>query len=75
VIVGKKRRMRKENKKNNCEEKKVKISRKRKMRREELGGKGMWHECGKKWAYPVKKVINFPVPRRDVTFQTLPGRE
>jgi hypothetical protein len=25
--------------------------------------------------YTGKKVINFPVPRGDVTYQTLPGRE
>ncbi len=25
--------------------------------------------------YTVKKVIFFPVPSRDVTYQTLPGRE
>jgi hypothetical protein len=25
--------------------------------------------------YTVKKVIDFPVPGRDVTYQTLPGRE
>jgi hypothetical protein len=25
--------------------------------------------------YTVKKVIDFPVPSRDVTYQTLPGRE
>ncbi len=25
--------------------------------------------------YTVKKVSHFPVPRRDVTYQTLPGRE
>jgi hypothetical protein len=29
----------------------------------------------KKSGYTVKKVINFPVPSRDVTYQTLPGRE
>ncbi len=26
-------------------------------------------------AYTVKKVSGFPVPSRDVTYQTLPGRE
>jgi hypothetical protein len=30
---------------------------------------------GEKGFYTVKKVNNFPVPSRDVTYQTLPGRE
>ncbi len=27
------------------------------------------------WLYTVKKVNDFPVPSRDITYQTLPGRE
>jgi hypothetical protein len=27
------------------------------------------------WLYTVKKVPGFPFPRRDVTYQTPPGRE
>ncbi len=30
---------------------------------------------GKPLSYTVKKVSNFSVPSRDVTYQTLPGRE
>jgi hypothetical protein len=35
----------------------------------------MREEWGGKEQYTVKKVIVFPVPSRDVTNQTLPGRE
>jgi hypothetical protein len=30
---------------------------------------------GEKGFYTVKKVNNFPVPSRDLTYQTLPDRE
>jgi hypothetical protein len=33
------------------------------------------HEKGVEESYTVKKVSDFPVPRRNVTNQTFPGRE
>ncbi len=38
-------------------------------------GNAEWQNKSLVCAYTVKKFLIFPVPRRDVTNQTLPGRE